>query len=69
MLTCSVCGFIYSEQQKVAYSQLTLFPFSKSLKVYKINYFYEWGLSSAGEHYAEDVGVPGSTPGDPICYL
>ncbi len=52
--------------QKVAYPQLTLlFFFSKHLKVFNL-LFYDWGLSSAGEHYAEDVGVPGSTPGDPI---
>jgi hypothetical protein len=25
--------------------------------------------SSAGEHYAEDVGVPGSTPGGPITFI
>ena len=36
--------------------------------MYKINYSYlARDPSSAGEHYAEDVGVPGSTPGGPTC--
>ncbi len=37
---------------------------SKGLKVRK-NIIY-WDHSSAGEHYAEDVGVLGSTPSGPI---
>lgn len=39
--------------------------FSEHLKNPCLYYFYR-DLSSAGERYAEDVGAPGSTPGDPI---
>ena len=37
---------------------------SKHLKV--DNLLIHWDYSSAGEHYAEDVGVLGSTPSNPI---
>ncbi len=43
---------------------------SKHLKVFNLLFYNSaWDLSSAGEHYAEDVGVPGSTPGGPIYIL
>ncbi len=32
-------------------------------------FYNERDPSSAGEHYAEDVGVPGSTPGGPIYFF
>ena len=49
---------------KVKYAEKTI---SKSLKVHKN--IVNWDHSSAGEHYAEDVGVLGSTPSGPIYFF
>ena len=48
------CSFSFSKRK----------THSKPLKVN--NLLIHWDYSSAGEHYAEDVGVLGSTPSNPI---